>query len=267
MTLVGKIRAARYGKAGHRLLTSLWSAGFDADAPDGIAVPEPIGTIGTFRMWLQRKVPGVRATEALTGVAGVACARRIAEAAAKIHRAGVPAAARHTMADELRILRDCFARLTQDRPHYSSRLAALLAACERVAAETPRCAATGIHRDFYADQVLVDGARLYIVDFDLYCEGEPALDIGNFVGHLTELSVRVFGRPDALADREAALEDRFVELAGESTRAAVRTYATLTLARHVYLSTTFPERRPFTDALLELCEQRLGAGRALAGSH
>jgi hypothetical protein len=67
-------------------------------------------------------------------------------------------------------------------------------------------------------------------------------------------------------DRERALEDRFVELAGEGARSAVRTYATLTVARHVYLSTTFPERRPFTRALLELCEDRLAAGRLPAGS-
>jgi len=49
-------------------------------------------------------------------------------------------------------------------------------------------------------------------------------------------------------------------------RPAVQTYATLTLARHIYLSTTFPERRAFTRALLELCEERLAAGRLHVGS-
>jgi len=41
-------------------------------------------------------------------------------------------------------------------------------------------------------------------------------------------------------------------------RKPVQGRATLTLARHVYLSTQFPERIPFTEALLDLCEQRLG---------
>lgn len=49
--------------------------------------------------------------------------------------------------------------------------------------------------------------------------------------------------------------------AGEPVRPAVRAYTLLTLARHVYLSTLFPERQPFTARLLELCEERLG-GRA-----
>jgi hypothetical protein len=35
----------------------------------------------------------------------------------------------------------------------------------------------------------------------------------------------------------------------------------LTLARHIYLSTLFPERRPFTIRLLELVEEHLGLNR------
>jgi aminoglycoside phosphotransferase (APT) family kinase protein len=116
----------------------------------------------------------------------------------------------------------------------------------------------GIHRDFYSDQVIVDGPRLYLIDFDLYCLGDPALDIGNFLGHITEQSLRTLGDAGALAEVERALEERFIELSGEAVRPAVRGYAVLTLARHIYLSTRFPERRPWTERLLELCEERLG---------
>ena len=34
-------------------------------------------------------------------------------------------------------------------------------------------------------------------------------------------------------------------------------WTTLTLARHIALSTEFSDRRPFTAHLLDLCEQRL----------
>jgi hypothetical protein len=87
--------------------------------------------------------------------------------------------------------------------------------------------------------------------------GDPALDVGNFIAHITEQSLRTLGNAAALQDREQALEDRFIELSGEAVRVAVRAYTTLTLVRHIYLSTQFPERAPFTDRLIELCEQRL----------
>src|SRR5687768_13259 len=58
VTLLGKVRRLRSGKSGYRLLDALWNAGFGDDSRDGISVPEPVGVVPEFRMWLQRKVPG-----------------------------------------------------------------------------------------------------------------------------------------------------------------------------------------------------------------
>ena len=212
-------------------------------------------------MWLQRKVPGHPATDLLPGPDGARLARRIAEAAHKLHEAGVPAGRRHTIGDELRILDRCLARVAAEHSALATRLARLRIACERIAARIPHGRPRPIHRDFYGDQVIVDGARLYVVDFDLYCVGDSALDIGNFLGHMTEQALRTFGDPSALDGPEEVLEERFCELAGEGVRSAVRGYATLTLARHVYLSTLLPERRVLTAPLLALCEERLLAPR------
>jgi hypothetical protein len=265
LTVIGKVRVHRFGKSGFRLLDAMWNAGFRADSGDGISVPEPLGTVSAFRMWIQRKVPGVAATELLAGEGGERLGVRIAEAAHKLHRAGVPTERHHTMADELSILDERLSRLASAEPALAQRIERLLDACRRLGDAAPRGARCGIHRDFYADQVIVEGSRLYLLDFDLYCEGDPALDIGNFVGHITEHSLRTLGDPAALATAEAAIEERFVELSGLAARSAVRAYATLTLARHVHLSTLHADRRPYTGALIELCEERLGTtGRARA---
>ena len=265
--LIGKVRVRRYGKSGYRLLDAFWNAGFQSDSPDGISVPEPAGTVPAFQMWLQRKVPGRLATDLLAAPAGVALARKIAEAACKVHRAGIAAPRRHTMADELRILHECLPTVARLESRWAGRIERILDACTRLGAATPEPALCGIHRDFYADQVIVDGGRLFLLDFDLYCEGDPALDIGNFLGHVTEQGLRTLSGAGALADLEGAMEERFVELSGVAT-AAVRAYATLTLVRHIYLSTLFPEHRPFTPSLIELCEARLGVTRhvGFAGS-
>ncbi len=256
MMLIGKIRARRFGTEGFRTQEAFWKAGFRKGCADGIAVPEPIGVLPEFRMWLQRKVKGPTANEVLAGPDGVALARRIAEAIHKVHRAGVPSEKVHTMADELRILHECLPRVGQARPELSQRIAKLLTACDRLGSSIPAPRACGIHRDFYPAQVIVDRARLWLIDFDLYCHGDPALDAGNFIGHLTAECHGTLGDAAAWRDRELALEERFIELTGEEARSALRAYTTLTLARHVYLSTLFPERTTFTEGLLALCEER-----------
>jgi hypothetical protein len=258
VTLIGKTRARRSGNEGFRLQEAIWHAGFEATSPDGVSVPEPIGVISNLQMWFQRKVPGAPAEQLLAGPSGEALARRIAEAIHKLHRAGIPAAKHHTIDDELRILRDCLSQVAALQPDLWKRLQRVLRECERLAAITPATSLCGIHRDFYSSQVIVDGGRLWMLDFDLYCAGDCGLDAGNFIGHITEQSLRELGDSRALLNVERALEDRFVELAGESTRGSVRTYTVLTLARHIFLSTKFPERQHLTHALLDLCEERMG---------
>ena len=258
VTLIGKARAKGLDLRTPATLTALRQAGFTAEDPRGVAVPETVGAVPQFRMWLQTKVPGVPLTGRLTGADSPALARRVAEAAHQLHAAGAPTERRHTVADELSILRQRYTVLTAERPAWRPRLERLMQACGVLAASLPARPATGIHRDFYPAQILVDGARLWLLDFDLYCAGDPALDLGNFLGHLTELALREHGGPSALRAVEEALEERFIELAGEQTRAAVRAYQTFTLARHVSLSTQYPERTAFTEALIEVCEHRLG---------
>jgi aminoglycoside phosphotransferase (APT) family kinase protein len=163
------------------------------------------------------------------------------------------------MADELAILSARLAAVAEAQPGWRERLARLERSCRRVGAAVPEPIPTGVHRDFYHDQVLVDRERLWLLDLDLYCLGDPGLDVGNFVAHLTELALRRHGSAEALADREEAMTERFVELAGGAVRPAIRAYAALTLARHVSISAQLPDRRRHTGAILELCEQRLSA--------
>jgi len=303
LTLLGKANARDLDATTHDLLETLRNAGFGANATDGISVPEPLGIIPEFQMWLQMKMPGMPATELFSKPGGIELARRVAEAAHKLHQAGVATERRHTLTDELRILEEKLALVGRSRPQWAARLQQLFAACEQFAASMPQSQPCGIHRDFYPAQVMVltpqardrrpeaggqtsatppaSSLRLCLVDFDLYCLGDPALDIGNFIGHMSEQSLResqAGGRrlePAAcsLPPAACALQERFLQLssnrpeaggrslqpAASSLQLAIQCYTTLTLARHIYLSTQFPERQNFTEALLELCELRLNS--------
>jgi hypothetical protein len=74
---------------------------------------------------------------------------------------------------------------------------------------------------------------------------------------MIEQALRESGDSRALQAQQQALVERYLELAGAEFREAIEAYTTLTLARHIFLSTKFLDRANFTVPLLELCERRL----------
>lgn len=262
LTIVGKARSKGLDETSFQIQRSLWLSNFNDASSDGISVPEPIAAIPELRMWMQRYVPGTVISSLLTGSEGVDLARRIAKAIYKLHQMPLPQPAKarrsHTIFEELEILRNRLNAVAGMKPNWQERIKFVLAASEKLGETLTNDDQATIHRDFYGDQIIVSGERLFLIDFDLLCAGDPALDVGNFIGHITEQSLRAYGDPTTLKDREQALEDAYAELAGEQLRNRVRAYATLTLARHIYISTLFADRRMFTEKLLELCEDRLG---------
>ncbi|MGB3199437.1 MAG: phosphotransferase [Nodosilinea sp.] len=278
-TLLGKIRAKGTDRASYQIQQDLWNTGWNAHSRDRLCVPEPLGLLPDWHMMLQRSVPGTPATQSLPTPAGIPLAQRIAELAHKLHRTPVSTAKTHTLADELQILRDRLPLVAAQHPQWATRIHNLLTACHTLANSVhplppsrphlpahpsthPPLYPSTIHRDFYADQILVDGDRLWLVDLDLCCQGSPALDIGNFIGHISEQSLREIGDADALGDREAALATAYLRRLEHPDRALhqeIALYTVLTLVRHIHISTRIANRRPYTEALLALCETRLAS--------
>ena len=256
--VLGKIRSRGLDKTMPELHRALQKAGFDASSVDGVSAPEPVGSIPTLNMWLQRCVPGIPVIDRLVSEDGTTIAERVAAAIHKLHLTALPTYRQHTMDDELRILHDRLSTMTQRFPKWTRRLTRILEACDKLGASVPTVPLRGIHRDFYHDQILIDEDRLYLLDFDLFCQGPPGLDVGNFIAHLTEYSIRTWGRPDGLAEQEDALATHFLNLSGLELEPSVRAYTTLTLVRHIHLSSILPGRQACTEPLLELCEERLG---------
>ena len=261
--LLGKVRVPKVDKLSYRVQRELWESSFASNAEDGISVPEPLGIIPELQMWVQRHVAGVHPVPLPVSSAGEDLIIRIAEVAQKLYRTAPIPTRQHGISDELRILQHRLGMVAAARPKLAERLERVFRGCERLCASVASPRTCGIHRDFYPDQILVDGDRLYLLDFDLFCAGDPGLDIGNFIGHLIEDSLRRYGNPNALATQQQVMEECFARLYGKSVLSAIHVYTTLTLARHIHISTQFSSRKPFTDALLELSEERLFASAAV----
>jgi hypothetical protein len=141
-------------------------------------------------------------------------------------------------------------------PNWEKRIKELLKKCDRLGEKTPPPSQlSAIHRDFYFDQIIVNHDHLYVLD--LYCQGDPNLDIGNFIGHLTEYALRKYGDFQALKHHENALETEFIKLSRPENIYNIKAYTVLTLVRHIYLSTQFGDRLFTTEMLFNYCQDYL----------
>ena len=252
--VLGKATAKGVHKRSLAVQTRLHAAGFTTAAGDGIAVPEPLGPVPSLGLWLQREVAGRPLQAMLDAPEALAACERTALALAKLHRVPAETAAVWTTADELGVLGDRLGRLAVGRPDLAGRSERLLERCRTALCRHAVLPSCGIHRDFYPEQVLVDGIRLHLVDLDLYSRGDPALDAGNFVAHLIEAAIRATSEPGGYDRLVGTFAARFLRESPTVSEAAVAAYTLSSLARLVQISTVMPERRHATVAILEAAE-------------
>jgi len=107
-----------------------------------------------------------------------------ARVAAALHGSGLRLGAERTLDDELRALARDVEVTRPFAPALAERASGWL---QRLAAHARRSEplpARLCHGDFKHTQLLFDGPRTGMVDFDTICLAEPALDVGHFVAYL-----------------------------------------------------------------------------------
>jgi aminoglycoside phosphotransferase (APT) family kinase protein len=163
-----------------------------------------------------------------------ACARF----AAGLHWSAVPVGAPRSLGDEIDRARAAVTALAPLAPALAESLHAHLAAVDGAAAASPGPPVVA-HGDFRPSQVLFDGPTTGLVDFDTMCRAEPALDLGQFTGHLAAAGgtarAAVGAVGDGPADLGSAFLREYLRLTGtgdpEALLARVAAYRTVMLAR------------------------------------
>lgn len=259
--MLGKLRAKGADRRTLALHRKLRATGLDGAAPHGMGVPEVLGEIDTPALWLQRLVPGEVLTTLLRAGASTAPARRAGRALAALHNADVDAGRCWSLENEMAVLDRALTAAAEAEPPLAPDIAAIQAGAAGQMAALQAAPGTGIHRDFYPDQVLIDGERTWLLDLDLYTQGDPMIDVGNFLAHLDELGLRLHGRADALAPHGAA----FLAGYGESRpldRPRAELLRLVSLARHINLSRIIPGRAHTTAALVRHCTAAMAKAAA-----
>lgn len=259
LTLLGKVHSKRRHESSFQLQLALWNAGFDNQSDDGISVARPIGVVPEWHMWLQEFVPGTDGWTALRVSQPSLVTARISQAVDKLHHSELLVSRTHTLEDELSILEDRLPRVGEAMPHLRSRVEMLLQKCRDLTRSCHSHEHTTIHRDFYPDQILLQGKRLFVLDHDLVCLGPRSLDIGNFCAHLIEHALRNPQDHKTCAKCEAAIVKNHLLAVGKQHRQEIYDLTTLSLARHVHISTCFVDRQFATARILEACLERLAS--------
>jgi Ser/Thr protein kinase RdoA (MazF antagonist) len=266
ISLIGKMSAKERHQRHFDWQRMLWNAGFQADSPDGASVARPWGVISEWQMWLLEKERGETAWRPLQSLAGPVVATQIAGALAKLHDSDVTPKSTHTIDSELAILLDRLTTAAVQVPHLADRILSLLDGCQRIAAEHVPGDLCPVHRDFYPDQVLVDGERIIMVDFDLFSWGDAAVDVGNFCAHLIDHGLRHPRYKAAYAACIASFEREYVRRRPSVTAAQISAYTLLSLARHVSLCMSRSNHNSNMLRILDSCERYINDGVAANGA-
>jgi len=182
-SVIGKFYKKRSLLAVQTAVTMAWlrENGFHASSP--IRVPNHFRVSRDWQTQIMEDVPGSALCELSAGEyrngAGLA-----GEALAKLHTCPVRVSGCHSVDDELAVVTrwvKLVGELGSDLAPAADRARRrVVSALELCRTATRRL----VHRDFYDRQVLIDGQRVAVIDFDTLCHADPAIDVGNFLAHL-----------------------------------------------------------------------------------
>jgi Ser/Thr protein kinase RdoA (MazF antagonist) len=181
---------AVYGKIGYAAAGEVVRDGLQALAARAVPLtdrpivyPQVLGSSAELDLVLVAEVPGVR-PDLRNAAALDATVESAALVAATIHTSGVPVGAPHTLEDEVARSRRAVARIAGDAPALAAWLSGVLDSVATLARAMPAQPPALAHGDLTPSQLLLDGDRLGILDFDGLCQAEPAFDLGRFLAYL-----------------------------------------------------------------------------------
>ncbi|MDO5758315.1 MAG: phosphotransferase [Rhodobacterales bacterium] len=253
LRVLGKLRAKGADKRTPTLHAALRARGLDGSAPFCVGIPAVRGSIAAPALWLQDEVAGQPLTDLLRPGADIVPAARTGAALARLHKANVPAGRSWTMADELDVLTRALTAARAALPEQGARIDTIARAATEIVQRSGPIRPTGIHRDFYPDQVLIDAERVWLLDFDLYANGDPTIDVANFLAHLDEDGLRNHGDATALSAHGAAFLEGYEDVNPGTDRSRITALRFVSLARHINLSRVIAGRGHVTLALINHC--------------
>lgn len=157
---------------------ALWEAFRDDPA---LGLPAPLGEDAALGLALFAELPG--APPVFAGLAGFRACNAIGAAIARLQSMPADDLPTHGGDKEAELLAVWFGRLEAVLPDRAGLLRPGIEDVRKALASS-RMARVPCHRDLHEKQILIEGARAGLLDFDTLSLGDPAMDAGNLMAHL-----------------------------------------------------------------------------------
>ena len=234
-----------------------------ADDGLGFELPEPLGTLPELCMEFFSHLPGVPLSTLVAADAFPRLCERAAASLLHFHTVPVTLGWERGVAANVAKVTDRAAEFAILFPGERQRIAAIgRDLCARLSAiPPPRLRLT--HGDFQGDNILIDGARIGLVDLEDCAMGDPADDVGSNWAQLTWHAHKAGARtPIPNLGRQAFLA-AYLGRTDAETAARVPTYAAMRCFLYAFQRLRHPQdsaRYEHAEAMLRACEHVLAEG-------
>ena len=197
--VVAKTYRDEAGRNAHEGMRALWRS--EVLRSSAVRIAEPLAYVPELRLLVQGPVAGDRTLEELICASvqqGTPAARdevdeylaKAAEGLAALHGCGVAAGETVTLEGEVAEIRALVERLAGVVPQLSGAAAPLLARVADLAVEHTAEPVRPSHGTFRPAQVLLHRSRVGFIDFDGFCQAEPAHDVARFRAGIRDCVIR-----------------------------------------------------------------------------
>lgn len=203
--VVAKTHHGPKGLNAHESMSALWDSPLRVSP--NVTVAEPLGFLPELNVLLQGPIKEERTLKQqlrhslASGTAEELAAlsdylEMTARGLADLHSCGVTVGRNWSFEDEMGEVRERIERLATYTPLLETAARPVLARLEGIAETYPADPFVPSHRSFRAAQVLIHANEIGFIDFDSFCQGEPALDISLFFSTFRDLSLRALQTRD-----------------------------------------------------------------------
>jgi len=148
---------------------------------DDVVFPRPVAYLPDLRLLVSEFHDGAPVARQLYDGESEGPAPGMAAALAALHGCGVRCGKKWSAEQEMRNSTRWLKHVNDD---LRGRMTELFDRLTGWASRVPRPAEHTVHLDFYPEQVMVSAGKVVLLDADDAADGDPAVDLGNFVAHL-----------------------------------------------------------------------------------